>query len=89
MIQIAFSSTFKRSFKGKVRVQKDLEEKFWHRVEIFKENPFDGRLRTHKLSGRLKDLWSFSVEYDVRVIFYFVDDGKVVFVDIGVHDEVY
>ena len=67
----------------------DFQEKFWQRVEIFLENPFDSRLRTHKLTGSLKELWSFSIEYDIRVVFYFVADDKVVFVDIGTHDEVY
>jgi mRNA-degrading endonuclease YafQ of YafQ-DinJ toxin-antitoxin module len=37
----------------------------------------------------MKNMWSFSVEYDARVIFYFSDEGKAVFVDIGTHDEVY
>lgn len=46
-------------------------------------------LRTHRLSGKLKELWSFSVEYDVRVIFFFEGKDKAVFVDIGSHDEVY
>jgi addiction module RelE/StbE family toxin len=58
-------------------------------VELFKNNPFDPKLRTHKLSGKLKDLWSFSIEYDLRVIFSFAEQNKVIFVDIGGHKEVY
>jgi mRNA-degrading endonuclease YafQ of YafQ-DinJ toxin-antitoxin module len=51
---------------------------------------FDHRLKTHKLQGKLKELWSYSVEYDLRILFYFTDEGRrVVFVDIGKHDEVY
>ncbi|MBD1846833.1 hypothetical protein H6F89_26185 [Cyanobacteria bacterium FACHB-63] len=46
-------------------------------------------MRTHKLSGKLKDYWSFSLEYDERVVFYFTEDGNAVFVDVGTHDEVY
>jgi mRNA-degrading endonuclease YafQ of YafQ-DinJ toxin-antitoxin module len=37
----------------------------------------------------IKDLWSFSVEYDLRVIFSFAGQDKVIFVDIGSHKEVY
>jgi mRNA-degrading endonuclease YafQ of YafQ-DinJ toxin-antitoxin module len=37
----------------------------------------------------MKGLWSFSVEYDQRVLFYFTDDGNAVFIDIGNHNEVY
>lgn len=89
MIEIAFSSSFKRAFKKSVAGNASLEDKFWRRVELFKNDPFDPKLRTHKLSGKLKDLWSFSVEYDVRVIFSFADQARVVFVDIGSHKEVY
>ena len=91
MIEIAFSSSFKRAFKKRIQGLSFLEEKFWNRVEIFKLDPFDNRINTHKLSGDLKELWSFNVDYDVRVIFYFVDNSKkkVVFVDIGKHDVVY
>ncbi|WP_373479884.1 type II toxin-antitoxin system YafQ family toxin [Geminocystis sp.] len=67
----------------------NLEIKFRNKLEIFKNNPFDSRLKTHKLSGKLKDLWSFSIEYDQRVVFYFIDTDKIVFIDIGNHDQVY
>lgn len=89
MTEIAFSSSFKRAYKKRVAGNKKIEARFWERLESFKNDPFDGMLRTHKLSGKLKDLWSFSIEYDLRVIFYFVDARQAVFVDIGTHAEVY
>lgn len=52
-------------------------------------DPFALSLKTHKLSGKLKDLWSFSLDYDERILFYFTEDQKAVFLDIGSHDEVY
>jgi mRNA-degrading endonuclease YafQ of YafQ-DinJ toxin-antitoxin module len=56
VIEIAFSSSFKRAFKKSVAGNASLENRFWERVELFKHNPFDAKLRTHKLSGKLKDL---------------------------------
>lgn len=50
---------------------------------------FNSKLRTHKLSGKLKELWAFSVAYDCRVIFKFLDENKVFLIDIGGHDEIY
>ncbi|MFN2455416.1 MAG: type II toxin-antitoxin system YafQ family toxin [Pyrinomonadaceae bacterium] len=88
-MEIAFSSSFRRAFKKNVAGNASLETSFWKRVELFKTDPFDPKLRTHKLSGKLKDLWSFSVEYDLRVIFSFAGQERVVFVDIGSHKEVY
>jgi mRNA-degrading endonuclease YafQ of YafQ-DinJ toxin-antitoxin module len=89
MTEIAFSSSFKRAFKNRIAGCKPQEEKFWKRVEMFRHNPHDARLRTHKLSGDLQDYWSFSVEYDVRIVFQFVAKNRAVFQDIGRHDEVY
>ena len=91
MIEIAFSSSFKRSFKNRIQGRRDLEDKFWERVELFKTNPFANKLKTHKLSGKLKGLWSFSLEYDIRIVFFFTKDKpqRAVLIDIGTHDEVY
>ena len=89
MVEISFSSSFRRAFKKRIKGNLDLEARFWQKVEQFTIDPFDQRLKTHKLSGKLKELWSFSVEYDERVLFYFTEDGNAVFVDIGSHDEVY
>jgi len=88
-VEVGFSSSFKRAFKKRIKGNAELEAKFWKKLEQFTTDPFDPSLRTHKLSGKLKDAWSFSVDYDARVLFYFTTDTKAVFVDIGSHDEVY
>lgn len=89
MVEVSFSASFKRAFKKQIKGNPDLEARFWFKLQQFTEDPFDSSLKTHKLSGKLKDLWSFSIEYDVRVVFYFTDDGNAVFVDFGAHDDVY
>ena len=57
--------------------------------KIFKENPYDPRLRTHRihsLSARFgRTIHSVSIEGDLRAVFY--QDGEdIVSVDIGTHD---
>ncbi len=89
MIKISFSSSFRRTFKKRIKGNAELESRFWKKIEQFTIDPFDQSLRTHKLSGKLKDLWSFSIGYDERVLFYFTNNGDAVLVDIGSHDEVY
>ncbi len=88
MIKIAFSSSFKRAFKHRIAGNDGREERFRAKLEVFKDNPFEPSLKTHKLSGKLKDYWSFSIEYNLRIIFYFAEK-EIVFVDIGTHKEVY
>jgi len=89
MTEVAFSLSFQRAFKRRIKGNAALETRFWERLEIFQNNPFDQKLRTHKLSGQLKDLWSFSIQYDLRVVFSFLEGERVLFVDIGSHEEVY
>jgi mRNA-degrading endonuclease YafQ of YafQ-DinJ toxin-antitoxin module len=89
MTEIVPTSGFRKAFKRKVRGNKNLEVRFRDRVAIFQKNPFDPTLKTHRLAGQLQGFWSFSVDYDVRVVFSFAEGDRVLFVDIGTHDEVY
>ena len=89
-MEVSFSKSFKRAFEKHVK-STETNTEFWVRLELFINDPFDPKLKTHKLSGKLKNLWSFSVENNVRVVFFFTDDKpkKAVFVDVGSHNEVY
>ena len=53
---------------------------------LFKSDPFHPSLDTHKLHGRDKGLWSFSVNRKYRIKFVFLEGGNVLFLDIGLHD---
>ena len=90
MLKLVWDVAFKRSYKKRISSDIILKKKFWDTVQLFLENPFDARLKTHKLSGKLQGLWAFSVAYDCRVIFKFLNDAKtVLLIDIGSHDEIY
>jgi len=89
-VEVSFSASFKKAFGKRIKGTL-LEETFWKALDIFIADPFTMKLKTHKLSGKLRGLWSFSIEHDLRVIFYFTNDKprKAVLVDIGSHDNVY
>ncbi len=89
MIKITWDHGFKRAYKKKVKNDQELGKRFWDAMELFSTEPFNPRLRTHKLTGRLEGLWAFSVAYDCRVVFEFLSKNEALLVDIGTHDEVY
>ncbi len=89
MITFSYGSSFDKAFKKRISSDENHERKFYEKLELFLNNPFDPQLRTHKLSGRLAGLYSFRVDYDIRVVFYFAEKNHAVFVDVGTHDEVY
>ncbi len=75
-MKIIYGSKFEREYKKLPWRIKDLTEE---KEKIFRENLFDPRLKTHKLSGKLKDFWAFSVDYKYRIIFEISKDKKTIY----------
>lgn len=57
-------------------------------LKLFNTNPQHVSLRTHKLSGELKNLWSISINKSIRMT-YIQEGEEALFIDIGTHDEIY
>lgn len=90
MIKLVWDSSFKRSYQKRVRQDARLKKKFWSTLKKFSDNPFDSKLKTHKLTGKLSGLWAVSVDYDCRIVFkFFKEANEILLIDIGSHDEVY
>ena len=69
MVEVTFYPSFIKAYKKKIKNNPNLKNNFLEKFEIFKINPFDKRLKTHKLTGALNELYSFSIDFDNRVIF--------------------
>ena len=83
ILQVKYSRNFARQFK-KLTPQKQKEA--IEAEKLFTEDPFSPKLKTHKLGGRLKGLWAFSINFSDRIIFEFMGKNKAVFYKIGSHD---
>lgn len=81
-MKIYYSSKFAKEYRKLPKKIKSLAEK---REQIFRLNPLDPRLKTHKLSGKLQEFWSFSIDYQHRIIFEFLDSKTVWFLSVGTH----
>lgn len=82
-MRIIYASKFAREYK---KLPKQIKDSAQDRERIFRNDPFDPVLDTHKLHGRLKEFWSFSVGFRYRIIFEFAADGVVYFHSVGDHD---
>lgn len=82
-MQICYLPKFERQYK---KLPHNIKELARVKEEIFRQNPFDERLKTHKLSGQLDGFWSFSIDYSNRIFFDFVKADLVRFYAIGKHD---
>ncbi len=84
--KIHYSEKFlKHASKLPRKIQTLAEEK----EKIFLAHPFDPRLKTHKLHGKDRNHWAYWVDNKIRVKFLFLDDGDIIYLNIGTHDEVY
>jgi len=81
-MKISYSSKFEREYRKLPLSIKRTAEK---QEDIFRADPFDMRLKTHKLKGRLKDFWSFSIDSRYRIIFEFISKQEVWFHSVGTH----
>jgi addiction module RelE/StbE family toxin len=79
---ILFTPEFKRDYR---KLPSELKERLKERGRLFQENPFHPLLRTHKLTGVLKECWAYSVDFRVRVIFQFVSKTEIVLLRVGDH----
>jgi len=80
-MEITYHPRFERRYRKmslEAKNEAELKEK------IFRKNPFDTRLKAHKLKGKLKNHWSFSVTSRCRILFIFQKED-VIFLDIGDH----
>ena len=81
-MKILYSSRFLQKYG---RLPQEVKEKAEKKEEIFRKNPFDERLKIHKLRGRMNEFWAFSVDIKYRIILKFEDSDKVRFYTIGGH----
>lgn len=81
-MEVRYTSRFGREAKKVPRHLRNIVEQ---RVELFKQDPFNSRLKTHKLTGALKEFWSFSIDYRYRILFEFVESNMALFHSIGDH----
>lgn len=74
---------FERQYKKLTNDLKDIAEK---KFNIFLNDPYDSRLKTHKLTGALMGFMAFSINQEYRIIFDLDEKKDARFYQIGTHD---
>lgn len=82
-MNIDYSPEFRRLFK---RLPKEIKLIAIQREKIFRDNMHEPSLKTHKLGGKLKGKFAFSISYSFRIIFSVERDDTIRFHLIGTHD---
>ena len=82
-MRIKISPRFEKNYK---KLPKKVKEKAKEKEAIFRDNPFDSQLKTHKLKGKEKGCWAFWINDSYRIKFIFISDNEVLFLNIGTHE---
>jgi len=89
VIDIDFHKRFQKHYLKRIKCNKNLDILFHKRVELFAVDINNKLLNNHRLIGQMKELYSFSVTGDIRIVYQWIDNEKVLFLDIGSHNQVY
>lgn len=82
-MDILYKPSFVRDFKKlPTSIQTEAKEK----IELLRDPANHQSLRAHKLKGKLKQFYSFSITYKHRVVFAYEGNQAMVLIAIGTHD---
>lgn len=88
MFSIVVSKRFKKNLKVFLKKHPDLTLSIEEQMNLLQIDPFDHRLKTHPLTGKLKGTHALSISYEYRLVFS-VHKDEIWLLAIGTHDEVY
>ena len=88
--QIIYTKSYLKRATKFAKRHPDLLIQYKKALKLLELNPFHPSLRLHRLSGSLSDLHSISINISYRITLEFlIEDGKIILVNVGSHDEVY
>lgn len=86
---IKSNPNFDKDYRKRIKPNKQLDHQFRKRLDIFVNNPGHPLLHDHKLKGNKKELRSFSITGDIRVVYRMIDSETIELLEIGSHNQVY
>ena len=90
MAKLIYTEKYIKKAAKFVKKHPELIGQYEKTLKLLELNPYHPSLRLHKLSGRLSELYSVSINITYRIsINFIVDDDKIIPISIGTHDEVY
>ena len=81
--------TTKKFDKQYAKLSQKSKVLFKSRVEVFKRDPFNTRLRNHALKGKYLGYRSIDIAGDLRALYYVKGDTIIIFAFVGSHSQLY
>ena len=85
-MHVNYSKKFKKLYK---KSDDQIQQAFDSKILLFLDNQNNPILNVHRLHGKYSGFYSLNVTGDIRAVFHKIDFGKIKFVAIGSHSELY
>jgi addiction module RelE/StbE family toxin len=83
MIEVNYKTTFIKAFDD---LEEALQNEIIEKIELLKSEKNHKQLKVHKLHGKFKDKYSFSVNYRYRIVFMYESKNEIVLMAVGDHE---
>jgi mRNA-degrading endonuclease YafQ of YafQ-DinJ toxin-antitoxin module len=88
--KLVFTDTYNRSALRWLKRHPDLRQQYLKTLQLLEANPFHPSLRLHALSGKLRGVYSVSINLSYRITLeLLIQDAQVILINVGDHDAVY
>jgi addiction module RelE/StbE family toxin len=85
-VNVDYTKQFKKQYQ---KLSQKTQQQCDARLSLFMSKPTSPLLRVHILHGALSGCSSINISGDIRVVFQVQDDGVILFVAIGTHEQLY
>ena len=90
MAKIIYTESYIKRAKKFIKKHPEMLKQYGKTLKLLELNPLHPSLRLHKLKGKLSNLHSVFINTTYRIsIDFLIEDGKILPIDIGTHDEIY
>ena len=82
-MEVVYKPIFVRQYK---KIQKALQQEVKEKIGLFQKDPSHSFLKVHKLHGKLRGFYSFSVNYEYKIVFEYETKQRASLLVVGNHD---
>ncbi len=88
--KLIYTKSYNKKAKKFIRKHPDLLNQYEKTLKLLELNPNHPSLRLHELKGKLKGIYSVSINISYRITLeLIITKSDIILIDVGPHDQVY
>ena len=88
--KLIYTKSYNKKAKKFIRKHPDLLNQYEKTLKLLELNPNHPSLRLHELKGKLKEIYSVSINISYRITLeLIITENDIILIDVGPHDQVY